>query len=296
MGRFILLGSAQPTLIRQISESLAGRIAILELDPLTINEVQPGMPSKKWNEVWLQGGFPDALAGDFRQWWEHYLHTFLERDMPFWGIRADPLFLRRLITMIAHGQGGLLNVSALANSLGVSQPTIQRHLDILEQTFILRRMPPYFRNVGKRLVKSPKIYLRDTGLVHHLLNISTEAELRSHPVLGASWETFVIEDLTRRIRLAFPHAQFFFWRTADGAEMDLIIDYGSSRVAVEVKTGRSTMVYTARHLEMAMKDADAMTGYILDQAAGTERLRPGITRMSYPENSGWIPSDRPMAG
>ena len=292
MGQFILLGSAQPTLIRQISESLAGRIGVLELDPLTIMEVEPGEPKRFWTDLWLHGGFPDSLSGNFREWWESYLYTFLERDMPQWGVNSDPLFIRRLITMLAHSQGGILNASMLGSSLGVSHHTIQRHLNILEQTFIIRRLQPYFRNVGKRLVKSPKIYLRDTGLVHHVLNINSLQELRNHPVHGASWETFVIEDLCRRIHLRYPHAQFFFWRTADGAEMDLIVDHGSSRVAIEIKTGCGARGHTARSIDLAMADVGASQGWILDQAPGTDILRPGITRISYPENPKWLPDDK----
>jgi len=288
-GRFILLGSAQPTLIRQVSESLAGRVGILELDPLTVAEVAPGTPKKKWTDVWLRGGFPDALRGHFRDWWEAYLRTYLERDLPQLGVQADPLFLRRLLTMLAHAQGGMLNASSLGASLGVSHHTIARHLDILEQTFLIRRLPPYFRNVGKRLVKAPKVYLRDSGLLHHLLNLSTLDEVRNHPVHGASWETFVLEDLIRREKVRHPRAQFFFWRTADGAEIDLVIERGSQRVAVEIKAGRGDKIHAARVLERAMSDVGAKTGWILDQAEGTDALRPALARRSFTADPEWLP-------
>ena len=289
LGRFILLGSAQPTLIRQVSESLAGRVGILELDPLTVSEIAGGSPKKKWTDLWLRGGFPDALRGDFREWWEAYLRTYLERDLPQLGVQAEPLFFRRLLTMLAHAQGGMLNASSLGASLGVSHHTIVRHLDILEQTFLIRRLPPYFRNVGKRIVKAPKVYLRDSGLLHHLLNLGTLDEVRNHPVHGASWETFVLEDIIRRAKLRHPHAQFFFWRTADGAEIDLIIERGSERVAVEIKAGRGDKVHAARILERAMNDAGAKTGWILDQADGTDAVRPGITRRSFAGDPEWLP-------
>jgi predicted AAA+ superfamily ATPase len=288
-GRFILLGSAQPALIRRVSESLAGRVGILELDPLTVAEVLPGSPRKRWTDVWLHGGFPDALRGDFREWWESYLRTYLERDLPHLGVQADPVFLRRLLTMLAHGQGGLLNASSLGASLGVSYHTVGRHLDILEQTFLIRRLPPYFRNVGKRLVKAPKIYLRDSGLLHHLLNLNTLDDVHSHPVHGASWETFVLEDLIRREKLSHPHAQFFFWRTADGAEIDLVIERGSTRLAVEIKAGRAGNVHTARVLERAVGDVSAAAGWILDQADGTDTLRPGLARRSFAADPEWLP-------
>ena len=288
-GRFILLGSAQPTLIRQVSESLAGRVGILELDPLTVAEVSPGTPKRAWTDLWLRGGFPDALRGNFHEWWEAYLRTYLERDLPQLGVRADPLFLRRLLTMLAHSQGGMLNASSLGASLGVSHHTIGRHLDILEQTFIIRRLPPFFRNVGKRLVKAPKVYLRDSGLLHHLLNLGTLDEVRNHPVHGASWETFVLEDVIRREKLRHPHAQFFFWRTADGAEIDLVVECGSARVAVEIKAGRGDKIHAARVLERAMNDVGAKTGWILDQAEGTDMLGPGLARRSFAADPEWLP-------
>lgn len=288
-GRFILLGSAQPALIRQVSESLAGRVGIIELDPLTVAETAPGTPKRKWADVWLRGGFPDALRGKFRDWWENYLRTYLERDLPQLGVRADPLFLRRLLTMLAHAQGGILNASSLGASLGVSYHTIGRHLDILEQTFLIRRLPPYFRNVGKRLVKAPKVYLRDSGLLHHLLNLGTLDQVRNHPVHGASWETFVLEDIIRREKLRHPHTQFFFWRTADGAEIDLILDRGSDRTAVEIKAGRGDKIHAARVLERAMRDAGAKTGWILDQADGLDALRPGLKRRGFAADPEWLP-------
>ena len=288
-GRFVLLGSAQPTLIRQVSESLAGRVGILELDPLTVAEAAPGTPRKKWTDLWLCGGFPDALRGDFRDWWENYLRTYLERDLPQLGVQAKPLFLRRLLTMLAHAQGGMLNASSLGASLGVSHHTIVRHLDILEQTFLIRRLPSYFRNVGKRLVKAPKVYLRDSGLLHHLLNLGTLDEVRNHPGHGASWETFVLEDVIRREKLRHPHAQFFFWRTADGAEIDLVIERGSTLVAVEIKAGRGDKLHAARVLERAMGDVGAKTGWILDQASGTDVLRPGLARRGFAADPEWLP-------
>ena len=288
-GRFILLGSAQPELIKHVSESLAGRAAMLELDPLTTAEVAPGSPKKRWTDVWLHGGFPDALRGKFRAWWEAYLRAFLERDLPQLGVQADPIFMRRLLTMLAHSQGGLQNASSLGASLGVSYHTISRHLDILEQTFMIRRLQPYFRNVGKRLVKAPKVYLRDTGLLHHLLNLDTLDDVRNHPVYGASWETFVLEDVIRRERLKHPHAQFYFWRTADGAEIDLVIERGSTCVALEIKAGRGANPNVARVLERAMSDVEAKSGWILDQTAETEVLRPNVRRHGMTGDPNWLP-------
>ena len=288
-GRFLLLGSAQHSLVRQVSESLAGRVAVLELDPLTVAETGTGSEPRTWEEVWLRGGFPDALRGLFREWWEAYLRTYVERDLPHLGVSADPLLLRRLLTMLAHSQSALMNASQFGNSLGVSYHTVRRYLDILEQSFLLRRLPPYFLNVGKRLTKSPKVYLRDTGLLHHLLNIGSIEELESHPIRGASWETFVIEDLIRREKLRHPHSQFYFWRTAAGAEVDLVIERGTKRFAIEVKAGRGDKQHLARVLEQAAADLKASQVWILDQAEGTEPLRPKVERRSWPENSDWLP-------
>lgn len=281
MGRFILLGSAQPGLVRGIAESLAGRVAVVELDPLTAGEAGTGNRPRPWRDLWLRGGFPDALKGDFREWWEQYLRMLLERDLPQYGISADPLFLRRLLTMLAHQQSGLFNASALGASLGVSYHTVQRYVDVLESVFLVRRLPPFFRNVGKRLAKSPKVYLRDTGLLHHLLNIGTRDALAAHPARGASWEGFVIEDVLRRERLAHPSSQPYFWRTAAGAEIDLLLDRGDARVAVEIKTGHGGQSHALRTLHAAIPDTGAGRAWIVDQTEGIERLGAEIARAGF---------------
>jgi predicted AAA+ superfamily ATPase len=290
MGRFILLGSAQPSLVRGVSETLAGRVGILDLDPLTAREVAQGRERRPWADVWLRGGFPGPLrTGDFREWWEAYLRTYVERDLPALGVGADPILLRRLLTMLAHSQGGILNTSQLGSSLGVSHHTVRRYLDVLEQTYLLRRLPPYFRNVGKRLVKSPKAYLRDTGLLHHLLNITTRAELDDHPVRGASWETFVIEDLLRRERLAHPQSQFFYWRTAAGAEIDLVVERGADRFAIEVKSARADKPRDILALESAAADVGAKRSWLVDQGEGQDPVRKGMRRRGYATDLGWLP-------
>jgi predicted AAA+ superfamily ATPase len=288
-GRFLLLGSAQPSLIRKISESLAGRVGILELDPLTAAEAATGDQARDWRHLWLQGGFPDALRGSFREWWEAYLRTYVERDLPQLGIPADSLLLRRLLTMVAHVQGGMLNASQLGNSLDVTYHTVQRYLDVLEQTFIIRRLRPFYRNIGKRLTKAPKIYLRDTGLLHHLLNINSLEELDQHPARGASWETFVMEDLLRKEKLRHPHTQFYYWRTAAGAELDLLLDRGSQRLGIEIKAGRGDKIRMARAAEQIAGDIGAASVWIIDQATGTEALRPSVHRRGFAESLHWLP-------
>lgn len=289
-GRFVILGSAQPTLVRGVAESLAGRAAVVELDPLAACEARTGDNPVGWKDLWLKGGFPDAARGDFRKWWEAYLRLFLERDLPQFGVAAEPLLMRRLMTMVAHAQGGLFNASQFSAALGVSYHTVQRYVDVLEQTFLVRRLRPYFRNVGKRLVKAPRLYLRDTGLVHHLLNISTVEQLGEHPIRGASWETFVLEDVLRREAVAHPDSQAYFWRTAAGAEVDLVIERSDRRVAVDVKTARGGSARGVRSLREALPDLDAYRAWIVDQAPGIERLADNIARGGFEELLEGVPA------
>ncbi len=282
-GRFVLLCSAQPALVRGIAESLAGRVAVLELDPLTACEGNTGDQPQDWRMLWLKGGFPDALRGDFRSWWDAYLRMLLERDLPQYGVSADPLFMRRLLTMLAHQHGGLFNASSLRSSLGVSYHTIQRQVDVLESVFLVRRLAPWFRNVGKRLTKSPKVYLRDSGLLHHLLNISTPDDLANHPSRGASWEGFVIEDVLRRERVARPATLPWFWRTAAGAEVDLVLERGAEKVALEVKAGRGGDTRALRALCDSLADIGANRAWVVDQADGIAGLGPQIARAGFEE-------------
>lgn len=281
---FCILGSAQPALIRGVSESLAGRIGMLELDPLTPAET--GLPTATH---WLAGGFPDALRGDFRTWWEPYLSTVLQRDLAVYGFRPDALFLRRLLTMLAAQQGGLLNLSALGNSLGVNYHAVQHGLDLLEGVFLIRRLPPFFLNIRKRLVKSQRVYLRDTGLLHHLLNIPTAQDLDNHPLRGASWEGFVIEDLIRRERLAHPFTRFFFWRTATGQEADLILDRGTRRIAIEIKANSATNPHDARKLEAILDDVGADAGWLVGIGGESTSLTPRVHSVSLDLQPDWLP-------
>ena len=281
---FCILGSAQPALVRGISESLAGRVGIIDLDPLTPCET--GLAT---SEHWIKGGFPDAVRGDFRGWWEPYLEAVLQRDLAAYGYRPDAFFLRRLLTMMAGQQGGLLNLSALGNSLGVSYHTVKHGLDLLEGVFLIRRLPPYFRNIGKRLVKSPRVYLRDTGLLHHLLNIGTPEQLDVHPARGASWEGFVMEDVIRRERLVRPHTQFSFWRTATGQEADLIMDRGGELIPIEIKANSGTNPHDARRMEGVLDDLGASRGYILGMGAPAEQLTARVSNKSLDLDPCWLP-------
>lgn len=281
---FCILGSAQPDLVRGVTESLAGRVGLLNLDPLTPCETNlPVM------EQWLKGGFPEALRGDFRAWWDPYLEAVIQRDLAAYGRRPDAFFLRRLLVMLASQQGGLLNLSALGNALGVNYHTVQHGLDLLEGVFLIRRLPPFFRNIGKRLVKSPRVYLRDSGLLHHLLNIGTPEELDVNPVRGMSWEGFVVEDLIRRELLRSPFTQVSFWRTAAGQEADLVFDRGNERIAIEVKTNSGTNPHDARKLEAMLDDIGAQRGVLVGMGAQPEQLTARVANHSLDRDPCWLP-------
>lgn len=244
-GRFLLLGSASPSLLRQSGESLAGRVAWLELEPLAIDEVKAG----RADSLWVRGGFPlSLLAGDDRAsmlWRQDFIRTYLERDVPQLGSRLPAETLRRFWTMLAHRQGSPFNGSDLARSLGVSGDTTGRYLDLMVDLLLVRRLEPWVSNAGKRLVKSPRVYVRDSGLVHALLGLGDLDALLGHPVAGPSWEGFVIENL---ISAAGDRASASFYRSAGGAEVDLVLDWpGGPRWAIEVKRSLSPRVGRGFH-------------------------------------------------
>lgn len=245
-GRYLLLGSASPALRRQSSESLAGRVAYLELTPLTLDEV--GATAENQLKLHLRGGFPDSfLAPSDRaslEWRQSFIRTFLERDLPQLGITIPAEQLRRFWLMLAHLHGQLWNASQLGNSLGLSAPTMRRYLDILSDTFMVRILHPYHVNLKKRLVKTPKTYLRDCGLLHALLGIESLDGLFGHPVAGASWEGMVLEHL---IVHAGHDVQPYFYRTVAGAELDLVLESASGLRGYEVKFGQSPRVTKGYH-------------------------------------------------
>lgn len=233
-GRFLLLGSASPQLLRQASESLAGRISFHELAPFDIGEIAPTY--FKLQDFWLRGGYPPSWLAKTEEasfaWRESFISTHLERDIPSFGIRVPGITLRRFWQMLAHLHGQLWNASRLASGFGVSAPTVGHYLDILEATYMVRRLLPLHVNLGKRLVKSPKIYLRDSGLLHALLGVATLEELSGHPVVGASWEGWVLEQIAQ---LLGPQWQLSFYRTAAGAEMDVVAERGNLKIGFEIK-------------------------------------------------------------
>jgi len=240
-GRFLILGSAAPALIQRSAETLAGRIEFLELAPLSLAEVgaqpQDAPPPTVATTLWNRGGYPDCYlarsdAASMR-WREAFIRSYLERDIPQLGIRVSAATLRRFWLMLAHYHGQLWNASTLAGSLGLSAPSVRHYLDILESTFMVRVLQPYSANLGKRLVKSPKVYLRDSGLLHALLNLPDHNALLGHPVLGASWEGWVIEQILSQAPVG---SRPYFFRTASGNEIDLLLELpGGQLRAIEIK-------------------------------------------------------------
>lgn len=236
-GRFLILGSTSIDLLRQSGETLAGRIEYVDLTPLCVTEIDSDDAPRR---LWIRGGFPDSYLAsndaDSLRIRQSFIRTYLERDVPMFGPRIPAETLERLWIMLAHNQGTLLNASRLANSLAVSAPTVTNYLGLLVDLLLVRRLPPFHANVKKRLVKSPKTYIRDSGLVHALLGIETHDELLGHPVVGASWEGFVIENL---LAVAPSRARASFYRTARGAEIDLLLELGARHGtwAIELKRG-----------------------------------------------------------
>ena len=274
---FLLLGSASGALLRQSAESLAGRVAYHELPGLDALETGPDL-----NRPWLRGGFPDsftAASDDLSmRWRDDFIRTYLERDLPQAGLRAPAVTLRRFWTMLAHRQTSIFNASELARSLGISVPTVNRYADTLVDLMLLRRMQPYFVNVGKRLIKTPKLLVRDSGVVHALLNLRSLDELLGHPVAGASWEGFVIENL---IGAAPRGTDAFFYRTRAGAEIDLLLLLPNLELwAVEVK--RSSAPRVPRGFRIATADVGATRSFIVHPGTGAYPLGDDIVATSLP--------------
>ncbi|MCZ6772971.1 MAG: ATP-binding protein [Proteobacteria bacterium] len=262
VGRFLILGSASMDLLRQSGETLAGRIEYVDMGPLNTFEVGSG--EKAQQILWVRGGFPDSyLAHDetdsfaFRR---NFIRTYLERDVPQFGPRIAAEALGRLWTMLAHGQGGLLNASRLASSLSVSAPTVSSYIDLLSDLLLVRRLPPFLANTGKRLVKAPKVYIRDSGLVHALLGIQDYNELAGHPVIGPSWEGFVIENL---LAVAPDRTQASFYRTSAGAEIDLVLQLPGEQAPWIIEIKRSSAAKLGRGFHSAKEDIRPARSFIV---------------------------------
>ncbi len=278
-GQFLLLGSASGVLLKQASESLAGRVAQLELGGLQLREVLPGDAPDDHAPLWVRGGFPlswlAASESASLRWREAFITTYLERDIPALGPRIPATTLRRLWTMLAHAQGGLLNQSQLAASLAISGQTVARYIDLLCDLMLVRRLPAWHGNVGKRLVRAPKVYVRDSGLVHALLGLVDLSAVLSHPVAGGSWEGFVIEQLMA----AAPQAQASFYRTSHGAEADLVLQWGQGAPWVlEIK--RSSAPGVSRGFHQAALDVGAARKLLIAPVERAYPMRDGIEVMS----------------
>ena len=265
-GRYFLLGSVSPDLLKNISESLAGRVGILELTPFLFSELTK---RKKFRleTLWLRGGYPDAClarsTGGWQAWEENYVRTFIERDVARHRLTLSTAEMRRLMTMVAHSHAGILNASELGRSLGYSYHTIQNVLDLLEGYFLIRRLQPYHARISKRIVKSPKLYVRDSGILHHLLGISTSEQLLSSPTRGNSFEGFMVEQLIALERLRRSGSGFYYFRTQTGSEIDLILDRGQVRIGCEFKAGASVKSDDWRHLKAGIADGIIHRGVLV---------------------------------
>jgi predicted AAA+ superfamily ATPase len=248
--RFLVLGSASAAIVEKASQSLAGRVELVELTAFDLRETG----SSGWRRLWSRGGFPRSFLAssdeDSAAWRESFIRTFLERDLPQLGISIPATAMRRFWMMLAHSHGQTWNASELARSLGVSDKTVRSYLDILTGTYMVRQLQPWHENIRKRQVKSQKIYFRDTGILHSLLALSDERMLQGHPKVGASWEGFVIEQILH----VLDPAAAFFWSTHGGAELDLMVHHEGSRWGIEVKYNEAPRI--SRSMRVAMDDLD----------------------------------------
>ena len=268
--RFLLLGSASPDLIRTSAESLAGRVAFVPMGGFDLPEVG----GAALRRLWGRGGFPRSFlaASDeaSRRWRDDFVQTFLERDIRKFGVEVPAQVLRRLWTMLAHYHGQLWNASELSRSLGEAHTTVKRHLDILSGALMVRQLPPWFENLGKRQVKAPKVYLRDSGLLHALLGLPTFAALEAHPKIGASWEGFVIEQVLRRTG----ERDAYFWATPSGAELDLLVFVRGRRIGIEVKYSDAPRL--TKSMAIARQDLKLDRLLVVYPGDTSYALRPGV--------------------
>ena len=273
-GRFLLLGSASGELLRQSGESLAGRVSYVELTALLAAELPPDLATLQ--NLWLRGGYPMSWLADSDraafEWRQDFIAMFLQRDLPALGLRVPAETMRRFWTMLAHLQGQMFNASALGQALGgASHHTTARYLDSLVDTLMVRRLAPHLVNVGKRLVKSPKVYVRDSGLLHALLGLPGVRELQGHPVAGRSWEGFVVEQVAAALPAG---AQMGFYRTTVGAELDLVVEHRGKKIGIEIKF--SAAPRPARVFWQALKDLEINTAWVVAPVLRRYPLAPGV--------------------
>jgi uncharacterized protein len=275
--RFLTLGSASPHLVRGISESLAGRVRFVEMGGFDLVEVNP----KQFFSLWLRGGFPNSYLAaselQSQKWREDFIKTFLERDIPQLGISIAAPTLRRFWTMVAHYHGQVWNAADFARSLGSSEPTARRYLDILTGAYVVRQLPPWFENIAKRQVKAPKVYVRDTGLLHALLGLRTRKQLLGHPKYGASWEGFVVEQI---LNLAKPQ-EAYFWATYAGAELDLLIVRNGARFGFELKCTDAPRL--TKSMQTALEDLRLERIQVIHPGSKSFRIHPKVEAVSILE-------------
>jgi predicted AAA+ superfamily ATPase len=275
--RFLLLGSASPDLVRRSSESLAGRVEFVQMGGFSLREVGWSREQR----LWTRGGFPRSFLApselDSAAWRENFIITFLERDIPQLGVRIPAVQLRRFWTMVAHLHGNVWNASEIAGSLGITHPTARRYLDLLTGAFMLRQLTPWFVNTGKRLVKSPKVYLRDSGLLHSLLNVENLRALEGHPKYGLSWEGFAMEQILH----ATGERDAYFWSTHGGAELDLLLVRRGKRWGVEFKSSEAPA--PTKSMRMSMKELNLEHLWVVYPGKGSFPMDKKIDAVSLPE-------------
>jgi hypothetical protein len=278
--KFLILGSASPALLRQSSETLAGRLAFVEMTGFVLDEIPP----RNAGRLWLRGGFPRSYLARSEPlslaWREDFIRTFLERDLVQLGVHVPALAMRRFWTMVAHYSGDIWNASEIGRSLGEAHTTVRRHLEVLSAALVVRVLQPWFENVGKRQVKAPKIYVRDCGILHALLGIADRRGLESHPKIGASWEGFVVEQLLAW--LEYPQA--YYWRTQAGAELDLLLFLRARRIGVEIK--RADAPTLTRSMQSALDDLKLDRLFV---------VYPGSTRYALSDRAEVLPLEACIA-
>lgn len=279
--QFLLLGSASPELLQQSAETLAGRISYLELTPLKLTELES--PSGTMNRHWFRGGYPDAFLAPSetasQQWCDDFVTSYVERYLPLLGVAASPLLLRRLCTMLAHQQGSTLNLSRLASSLGIDGKTTRHYIDLLEGLYLLRSIPAYSTNAGKRLIKSPKTYWRDSGIVHTLAGLADIEQVLGHPLCGHSWEGYCIEQIINHLP---PKTNYSHYRTRAGAELDLVLEQPSGELtAIEIKRTLSPKI--SRGFTESFNTLKASQGYFIIPQGESFPLNPSVQAISLPD-------------
>lgn len=272
--RFLLLGSISPELMRNVSESLAGRTETIELTPFSTIEV----PKRMWDKLWLRGGFPLSFLAkndnDSSIWRRDYIDTFLRLDMPFLGVNVSIETMRRFWTMLAHYHANIWNAAEPARSLGVNETTVRRYLDILTGLYMIRQLRPWYENLNKRQVKAPKIYFRDSGLLHSMLGIQNRLDLRTHVRFGASWEGFIVEEILRK----YPNGDAYYWATHAGAELDLLLMHRGKRIGFEIK--RADAPALTASMKTAFADLKLDKLFVVYPGETAYRLAPNINTLS----------------